>query len=121
MTIEQFINKLSIEQIFALATIGLVLFCVFVSWLFINVRKPRVGILSGLGIISVLLLTAEWHVYNACLECKRTPSLIPNSLCCEWTGPGMVIYAVVAAIDALVFSWISLGIARFYQRAIFKG
>ena len=109
-----------IIQFFALATIGLVLFCVFVSWLLINLRKPRAGILGGLGIILVLLLMAEWYAYNACLECQRIPSPIPNSQCCEWTGPGMVIYALVAVIDALVFSLISLGIARFYQRYIFK-
>jgi hypothetical protein len=113
-------GNLSTEQFFTVITVGPVLFCLFVSWLFINLRKPRIGTLSGLGIIFILLLVAEGWVYSDCLECKSTASFPADTLCCEWTGPGMLIYAIVGIIDAGVFVWLNLGIAWFYKQFVFK-
>jgi hypothetical protein len=109
-----------VSQVYAVITIGPVLFCLVIAWLFIDRRRPRVGILSGLGIIFVLLLAAEWWVYSDCQQCQSTAGYPASTLCCEWTVPGMLIYAGVAFIDAVVFLLISLGIAWVYKRFVFK-
>ncbi len=113
-------NNPSVNQTLLLVSVGPVLFCLVVSWIFISFQKPRLGLFLGLAILVLLLLAAEAWVYTSCVQCRSTSSFPLNTLCCEWTGVGMVLYAVIGSIDAAAFSLVYLAIAWFYRHYIYK-
>lgn len=109
-----------VTQVYAVLIIGPMILCLVIAWLFIDRRKSHIGILSGLGIILVLLLAAEWWVYSDCKHCQNTAGYPASTLCCEWTVPSMFLYAGIAFIDAIVFLLISVCIVWVYRRFIYK-
>jgi hypothetical protein len=72
--------------------------------------RPLIGYLYGLTPIIVAWVWAERLVISACKRCPEW-----DTLCCEWTGVGIVVYTVLALASILVYSVLAF-LAEYMRR-----
>ncbi len=71
-------------------------------WLYDTHKKE--SFLVGYGIILLTWLAEVSLVYGSCLECKASGGAMIDSLCCEWTAIGLLMYSAMTLIIMVIFS-----------------
>ncbi len=82
-----------------------------IAELFIRKSKYLIGYLYGLIPILGLWIAKEWWVISSCMACRSQQGCY-----CEWTAIGVVAYAFLAIIAAIIYSALVFGIVSLHRR-----